>query len=74
MLPVLFNHLWQSMLFAVVAGLLTLGLRKNHARVRHGLWLAASFKFLIPFSVLIALGGQVHWRTTPAATQSNVSS
>jgi hypothetical protein len=29
------NHLWQSTLFAAVAGLLTLALRKNHARTRH---------------------------------------
>jgi len=36
--------------------LLTLVLRKNHARARYGLWLAASVKFLIPFSLLIALG------------------
>ena len=57
------DHLWQSTLFAGVAGLLTLALRRNHARVRHGLWLAASCKFLIPFSVLIALGRSDPWRT-----------
>jgi len=45
--PALGNHLWQSTLFAVAAGLLTLILRKNHARARYGLWLAASVKFLI---------------------------
>jgi len=49
--PALGDHLWQSTLFAVAAGLLTLALRKNHARARYGLWLAASLKFLIPFSV-----------------------
>jgi uncharacterized protein (TIGR03435 family) len=53
------NHLWQSTLFAVVAAFLTLALRKNHARVRYRLWLAASVKFLIPFSVLISLGGHL---------------
>ena len=46
------NHIWQSTLFATVAGLLTLALRKNHARVRHGVWLVASCKFLLPFSLL----------------------
>src|SRR5579863_6139429 len=66
MLPALFDHLWQSTLFALVAGLLTLALRKNRARVRHGIWLAASCKFLVPVSVLIALGGQIEWRNTPA--------
>ena len=65
MLTPLFNHLWQSTLFAVVAGLLTLVLRKNHARVRHGVWLAASIKFLIPISLLISLGGAIPWRTAP---------
>ncbi len=39
------NHLWQSTLFAVLAGLLTLALRGNRARVRHAVWLAASLKF-----------------------------
>lgn len=53
------NHLWQSTLLAGVAGLLTLVLRNNHARVRHWVWLAASCKFLIPLSVLIALGGHI---------------
>ncbi len=53
---VLANHLWQSTLFAVAAWLLTLVLRKNRAEVRHWVWLAASVKFLIPFSLLINLG------------------
>ena len=43
------NHLWQSTLFAGAAGLLTLILRKNPARVRHWIWVAASLKFLVPF-------------------------
>jgi bla regulator protein blaR1 len=41
---------------AVVAGAATLALRGNQARVRYGLWLAASVKFLIPFSLLVGLG------------------
>lgn len=67
------NHLWQSTLFAAVAGLLTLALGGNHARVRHGVWLAASCKFLIPCSLLIALGGHVRWRIAPEATQSGLT-
>jgi bla regulator protein BlaR1 len=51
------NHLWQSTLFALLAGMATLALRKNQARVRHHLWLAASLKFLVPFSLLLDLGG-----------------
>jgi bla regulator protein BlaR1 len=55
----LLNHLWQSSLFAGGAGLLTLALRNNAARIRHGVWLAASVKFLIPFSILTALGARL---------------
>src|SRR5580693_6342100 len=57
--PAMGNHLWQSTLFAVVAGLLTLVLRKNQARARYALWLAASLKFLIPFSLLVGIGTHV---------------
>jgi uncharacterized protein (TIGR03435 family) len=57
--PALGNHLWQSTLFAIAAGLLTLSLRKNHARTRYGLWLAASVKFLVPFSLLVGLGSHL---------------
>src|SRR5215471_5644518 len=53
------NHLWQSTLFAAVAGLLALALRKNRAQTRYWLWLAASVKFLLPFSLLVDMGS--HW-------------
>jgi len=55
------NHLWQSTLFAVAAGLLTLLMRKHRARVRYWIWLAASLKFLIPFSLLIEIGNRLRW-------------
>jgi len=57
------NHLWQSTVFAGIAGLLALALRKNHARTRHWIWLTASVKFLIPFSLLAALGSRLAWLT-----------
>src|SRR5690349_10630665 len=60
------NHLWQSTLFASAAGLLTLVLRKNPARVRQWAWVAASLKFLVPFALLTALGSRIEWRTAPA--------
>ncbi|PYT70477.1 MAG: hypothetical protein DMG42_19190, partial [Acidobacteria bacterium] len=41
------------------AALLTMSLRKNTARVRYWLWLAASVKFLIPFSLLITVGSHL---------------
>ena len=53
------NHLWQSTGFAAVAVLLALALRANTARARYWLWLTASVKFLIPFSVLAAIGGSL---------------
>jgi uncharacterized protein (TIGR03435 family) len=64
MITALTNHLWQSTLFGALAGLLTLALRKNHARARYWLWLAASVKFLVPFAFLVALGSHFGWRKT----------
>jgi len=43
------NHLWQSTVFAVAAGLLTLAFRKNRAQVRYWLWFSGSVKFFVPF-------------------------
>jgi bla regulator protein BlaR1 len=59
------NHLWQSTALALFAWLLTLVLRKNQARIRYWLWMIASAKFLIPFSVLVAVGSYL--RTVTAA-------
>jgi bla regulator protein blaR1 len=67
MMHAVMNHLWQSTLFAVAAGLLTLALRKNGAHTRYWLWCAASWKFLIPFSVLSTVGSYLSWRSTPTA-------
>jgi bla regulator protein blaR1 len=67
MLAVLGNHLWQSTLFAIAAGLLTLTFRNDGARVRHGLWLATSLKFLVPFSLLMTLGSRFAAHTAPTA-------
>ncbi len=55
------NHLWQSTLFVVIVALLALLLRKNQARIRYRLWMAASVKFLIPFSLLISLQSHLPW-------------
>src|SRR5208283_2843780 len=66
------NHLWQSTLLAIAAGLLALVLRKNHARGRYWLWLAASVKFLIPFTLLIALGSHLASSHGPAVTNTGL--
>jgi bla regulator protein BlaR1 len=50
------NHLWQSTVVVGIAWLLALALRKNHARTRYWVWMVASLKFLVPFSVLMDLG------------------
>ena len=59
-------HLWQSTLVAAIVWLATLALRGNRPRVRYWVWTAASLKFLVPFSWLVALGSRFEWRTAPA--------
>jgi beta-lactamase regulating signal transducer with metallopeptidase domain len=53
------DHLWQSTVFAGAAGLVTLLLRGNAARVRFWVWFAASVKFLVPFAILSVLGAHL---------------
>jgi beta-lactamase regulating signal transducer with metallopeptidase domain len=65
----LVNHLWQSTLCAAAVLLLTLALRENRAAVRYWLWLAASVKFLVPFSLLVNIGSQFAWHTTQPIKQ-----
>ena len=69
----LLNHLWQSTLFAAAIALLALSLRKNRASVRHSLWLAASVKFLVPFSLFVAIGQQIDFRAAPSAAAAQVT-
>src|SRR5665213_3083118 len=57
------NHLWQSTVCAAVAWLLVFKLKKNRAAVRYWIWLAASLKFLVPFSLLMSLGTRLAWST-----------
>src|ERR1700730_18073165 len=67
------NHLWQSTFFAVVVAVLTLAFRKNRAQVRYWFWLSASLKFLVPFSLLMRLGGHLEWVPTAKITTQPVS-
>src|SRR5687767_5793463 len=69
----LVNHLWQSTLFVPLVWLAAIALRRNGARVRYWLWVAASVKFLVPFSALVNLGAQFEWRAAPVSTQPAVS-
>jgi bla regulator protein blaR1 len=70
--PAIANHLWQSTLFAGTAALMALLLRRNPAKVRYGLWLAASVKFLIPFSLLVWFGGAFH-KASPASNEPQMA-
>lgn len=63
------NHLWQSTVFAGAVWLLTLLLRRNRAQARYCLWLVASAKLLLPFSLLVGLGGHLAWSKTAAVAQ-----
>lgn len=56
MIATLFDHLWQSTLFAGAAGVLALALRRHSAHARYWAWFAASVKFLVPFSLLVSAG------------------
>lgn len=69
----LVEHLWQSTLFAFAAWLLTLALRRNHARTRYRLWMLASVKFLVPFSILVAAGHSIYIRMGTHAPQPALS-
>jgi bla regulator protein BlaR1 len=59
MIAALINHLWQSTLFCGGAWLITLALRANGAALRHWIWLLASLKFLVPFSLLFLVGSYI---------------
>ena len=70
----LVNHLWQSTAVVVIAWLLAAALKKNHARVRYWVWFAASVKFLLPFSLLIAAGEWMRSLVPVPAAQPEVAS
>jgi bla regulator protein blaR1 len=55
--PALANHVWQSTISVAVVALLTSLLRRYPARVSYSLWVIASIKFLVPFSLLVMIGG-----------------
>lgn len=67
------GHIWQSTLCVGVAWILVLALRNNRAAARYWVWLAASVKFLVPFSLLVSAGGQVGWRSAPNVAPSQFS-
>lgn len=68
MITVIVAHLWQSTLFAGAAWLVAQMLRRNRAQDRYWIWLAASAKFLIPFSLLVQFGTFMPHRTSAPMT------
>jgi bla regulator protein blaR1 len=67
------DHLWQSTVFAIAIGVLARALRANPARARYRLWLAASLKFLLPFSLLSSIGVHLAPRFAPAMPAPRIS-
>ncbi|HUB28075.1 MAG TPA: M56 family metallopeptidase [Terracidiphilus sp.] len=59
LLRALGNHLWQTTLFSVCAAAVALLMRGAPARARAWVWLAATLKFLVPFSLLLAAGSWI---------------
>lgn len=53
------NRLWQATVFAAAVALAVLALRPNSPRLHDWLWLAASVKFLLPFSRLGSTGERI---------------
>jgi uncharacterized protein (TIGR03435 family) len=66
------SHLVQSTLFVGAAALLTLAFRANRAEVRFWLWLSASLKFLIPFSLLSIAGSHIR-ASAPASSLDGIA-
>ena len=58
-------HLIDSTIWAAIAAIAALALRNSPARTRHGIWLLASVKFLIPLALFVSIGRQLGaWAST----------
>ena len=58
-------HLWQSTLFVAAIAVAAFLMGRSAARTRHALWLLASIKFIVPFSVLTLAGAALGAWTRP---------
>ncbi len=71
------NHLWQSTALTATVAMAAWALRRNSPRARYWLWLAASVKFLLPFSWLVSTGTHVQLPpdtpSLPALTVNRIS-
>ena len=53
--PLFANHLWQATLFASVAFVAVLSIRRGPSRVRYAIWAIAALKFAVPSAALALL-------------------
>jgi beta-lactamase regulating signal transducer with metallopeptidase domain len=67
------DHVWQSSLFVVLAWGLASLLRRNGAHLRHGIWCAASLKFLVPFSMITFIGSKIGENVMGLGTNGSIS-
>jgi bla regulator protein blaR1 len=67
------SHLWQSTALVTAAWMLAFALRKNQARIRYWVWLTASLKFLLPFSLLVEAGQHLASLVTVPAVRPTIS-
>jgi len=68
------NHIWQSTLVAAAVAVLCFLLRRDGAHIRYWLWLTASVKFLVPFSLLTNAGQWIAGTTSLAPASLEVFS
>jgi beta-lactamase regulating signal transducer with metallopeptidase domain len=68
------NHLWQSTFVIVLALLLTWVLKRNQARTRYWVWMAASAKLLVPFSLFVAIGEWLRPAAAPLTERTQFAS
>lgn len=68
------NHLWQSTLVVLLALLLTWVLKRNQARTRYWVWMTASAKLLVPFSLFVAIGERLRPSAAPLARSPQFAS
>lgn len=67
------DHLWQTTLVMLAAAFLARIVGTWHPRVRYAIWCTASVKFLVPLSVLIAVGHAVARWGGPMGSVSRIS-
>lgn len=70
----LLNHIWQSTAVFLAVWLLAWSLHAAQAKVRYRLWLAASLKFLLPFSLFVAAGERMRTAWGSAAQHPALAS